>query len=155
MQYQILDVSTSTELKTKLMKYAKNCSFQGAGSYLADLLFYDELEDYEKAFAVMSENQVIGFAALLKECSCIDHESCAPWLDFLFVDETYRNQHIGRALIEEVCHYARQLGFADVFLCTVSHKDFYEKTGFIVKYTTLDYNNQQNEWPIYVMQKPV
>ena len=153
MKYHISDVSTSTELKTQLIEYAKNCSFQGAGSYLAELLFYNEFEDYEKVFVVVSENKVIGFAALIKECSCIDNESRAPWLDFLFVDEKYRNQLIGSALIDTVCCYAKKLGFNDIFLCTVSHKEFYEKIGFIKKHTTLYYNNQQNDWPIYVMQK--
>ena len=153
MKYHVFDVSTSTELKSPLIEYAKNCSFQGTGSYLADLLFYNEFEDYEQVFAVVSDNKIIGFAALLKECCCIDNESRAPWLDFLFVDEQYRNQHIGRALIDAVCCYAKQLGFNDIFLCTVSHKDFYEKIGFITKYTTLYYNNQQNDWPIFVMQK--
>lgn len=37
MKYCVLDVSTLTELKTQLIEYAKNCSFQGAGSYLAEL----------------------------------------------------------------------------------------------------------------------
>lgn len=153
MKYHIVDVNTSTQLKNQLIKYAKNCSFQGTGSYLAELLFYNECEDYEKIFAVISDNQVIGFAALLKKCSCIDDESHAPWLDFLFVDEKYRNQHIGSALIDTVCCYSKKLGFDDIFLCTVSHKDFYEKTGFLTKYTTLYYNNQQNDGPIFVMQK--
>ena len=153
MKYYIFDVSTSTELKTQLIEYAKNCSFQGTGTYLAELLFYNEFEDYEKVFAVVSGDNVIGFAALLKECSCIDNESHAPWLDFLFVDEKYRNQHIGSALIDAVFCYSKKLGFNDIFLCTVSHKDFYEKIGFITKYTTLYYNNQQNNQPIFVMQK--
>ena len=155
MNYCVLDVSTLTELKTQLIEYAKNCSFQGAGSYLAELLYYNEFEDYEKAFAVVIENKVIGFVALLKECCCIDNESHAPWLDCLFVDEKYRNQHIGIALIDTACCYAKKIGFNDIFLCTNSHKDFYEKSGFITKYTTLYYNNQQNDWPIYVMQKSI
>ena len=59
----------------------------------------------EKVLAVVSENKVLGFAALLKECCCIENESHAPWLDFLFVDEKYRNQHIGITLIDTVCCY--------------------------------------------------
>ena len=155
MNYHVYDVSASTELKTQLIEFANNCSFQGAGACLAELLFYDEFKNYEKVFAAVSENKVIGFAALLKECFCINNESHAPWLDFLFVDEKYRNQHIGITLIDTVCCYAKQLGFNNIFLCTVSHKDFYEKLGFIIKYTTLYYNNQQNDQPICVMQKSI
>lgn len=155
MKYHIYDVSTSTELKAQLIEYAKKCSFQGTGAFLAELLFYNEFKDYERVFAVVNENKVIGFAALLKECCCIDNESHAPWLDFLFVDEKFRNQHIGITLIDTICCYAQQLGFNNIFLCTVSHKDFYEKQGFIQIYTTQYYNNQQNNQPICVMHKSI
>lgn len=155
MNYDIVDVSRSAEIKNQLIEYAKNCSFQGVGSYLSELLSFDEFEDHEKVFAAVSKNGIIGFAALLKECCCIDNENNTPWLDFLFVDEVYRNRHIGFALIEAVCSYAKKLGFNDVFLCTVSHKEFYEKFGFVLKYSTFDYNNEHNEKPIYVMQMSI
>ena len=35
---------------------------------LQSYYFYNEFEDNEKAFAAVSDNKVIGFAALLKEC---------------------------------------------------------------------------------------
>lgn len=155
MNYDIVDVSRSAEIKAQLIEYSKSCSFQGVGSYLSELLLYDEFEDHEKVFVAISKNEIFGFVALLKECCCIDNEDNTPWLDFLFVDEVYQNRHIGLALIEAVCSYAKQLGYSDIFLCTVSHKEFYEKNGFFIKYTTFNYNNKHNEKPIFVMQKTI
>ena len=120
-----------------------------------ELYLYDEFEDHEKVFVAISKNEIFGFVALLKECCCIDNEDNTPWLDFLFVDEVYRNRHIGLALIEAVCSYTKQLGYSDIFLCTVSHKEFYEKNGFFIKYTTFNYNNKHNEKPLFVMQKTI
>lgn len=154
MEYQIRDISTSAELKVRLIGFAKSCSFQGTGTYLAELLSYDELEADEKVFAAVSEDRVIGFAALMK-CSCIENDDRTPWFDFLFVDEKYRGQHIGSALIDAICRYAKQIGYSEIFLCTVSHSEYYKKLGFVVKDMIVYYHGEQLDRAMYVMQRSV
>lgn len=154
MEYQIRDISTSSELKAELIEFAKACSFQGTGTYLAELLSYNELEADEKVFAAVSEDRLIGFAALM-ECSCVENDDRTPWLDFLFVDEHFRGQHIGSALIDAVCRYAKQIGYSEIFLCTVSHSEYYKKLGFVIRDMLMYYNDEQLDRAMYIMQRSV
>lgn len=151
MNYEIVDVSASTTLVNNLISYAKNCSFQGTGSYLAELLSDNAFKDYEKVYAAIQNHEIIGFAALVKE-SCVDDEN-APWIDFLFVGEKYRNQHIGIAFITQICNYARSMGFDSIYLCTLSHVDYYKKVGFDTLYTTDFYNGARYADSISIMKK--
>lgn len=153
MPYEIVDVGTSKTLTDKLAMYARNCSFQGSGSYLADLLLDNAFIGYEKVFSVIDHDKMIGFAAILHECFCIEGENNSPWLDFLFVDEEYRNQHVGIALIERICGYAKSIGFSNIYLCTASHVDYYSKIGFHTLYSTTHFNNVNNENNIHVMKR--
>ncbi|MBQ8842246.1 MAG: GNAT family N-acetyltransferase [Ruminiclostridium sp.] len=153
MSYNIIDVNTSDSLKEKLIIYSHNCSFQGAGKFLAELLANNAFEKYEKVFVIETEDEIIGYGAILRECICIDNEIQEPWLDFLFVDEKYRNKHIGFDLIDKICSYAKNLGFSSIYLCTVTHTDYYAKAGFKILYSTNNYNSTINDPPIYVMEK--
>lgn len=155
MTFKIVKVDTVDKLTGKLIEYARDCSFQGTGSYLSDLLSDNAFEDYEKVFAAIYDDEIIGFAALLKECDCVDNDCHSPWLDFLFVDEKYRNQHIGVALIKNVCDYALSIEFNSIYLCTVSHVGYYEKVGFKDIYTTNYFNGVFNENCIHVMQMKI
>lgn len=152
MNCDIIDVSTSTILTKDLICYAKTCSFQGTGSYLAELLSDSAFEDYERVYAAIRGQKIIGFAAILKE-SCVENDDCSPWLDFLFVEEKYRNQRIGLALIREICGYARNIGFDFLYLCTLSHIEYYKKAGFEVLYKTDCYNGARYEESISIMRK--
>lgn len=149
--YDIVGVSTSIITKD-LISYAKNCSFQGTGAYLAELLSDGAFEDYEKVYAAISNDRIIGFVAIVKE-SCAENNGNEPWLDFLFVDEKYRNQYIGLAFINKICHYAKSIGFEFLYLCTLSHVDYYKRAGFKILYTTDYYNGAGFEEKISVMKK--
>lgn len=148
--YEIVEVSTS--IIKDLISYAKNCSFQGTGAYLAELLSNGAFEDYEKVYAAISNDRIIGFVAIVKE-SCAENNGNEPWLDFLFVDEKYRNQYIGLAFINKICHYAKSIGFEFLYLCTLSHVDYYKRAGFKILYTTDYYNGAGFEEKISVMKK--
>ncbi len=154
MNYDIVDVSTSAILMKNLICYAKTCSFQGTGSYLAELLSDYAFEEYEKVYTAILNHKVIGFAAIVKE-SCAENDSNSPWLDFLFVDEKYRNQHVGLAFISKICNYAKSIGFDFLYLCTLSHVDYYKKAGFDVLYTTNYYNGAKFEESMSIMKKPL
>lgn len=149
--YDIVGVSTSIITKD-LISYAKNCSFQGTGAYLAELLSDGAFEDYEKVYAAISNDRIIGFVAIVKE-SCVENNGNEPWLDFLFVDEKYRNQYIGLAFINKIGNYAKSIGFEFLYLCTLSHVDYYKRAGFKILYTTDYYNGAGFEEKISVMKK--
>ena len=152
MNYDILDVDLNSEISVKLSDFAKHCSFQGTGAYFAELIDEKAFEDYEKAFAVISDEKIIGFGALLKECLCLQEDK-SPWLDFLFIDEKYRCNGIGTALINKICDYAVNYGFNCIYLCTVTHADYYKRAGFNALYSTDYFNNMLNDRPIYIMKK--
>ncbi len=152
MLYEIVDVDFTSSLSIKLAYYARKCSFQGTGAYFADLINEKAFEDYEKAFAVIANNEIIGFGAILKECLCLKEDK-TPWLDFLFVDEKYRCNGIGTALIDKICDYAVICGFDCIYLCTVTHTDYYKRVCFNTIYSTDFFNNMLNESPIYIMKR--
>lgn len=124
----IVPLDVSNEWYRKTAELARTCSFQGSGEFLYSLMLDDSLCEYEKVFAAIIDDSVVGFCALVKE-SCCDSDD-EPWLDFLFVDERYRSRGIARMLVDTVCDYAKSLGFEQIFLCTASHSGYYEKLGF-------------------------
>lgn len=152
MHYDILDVDLNSVLSVTLSDFAKHCSFQGTGAYFAELIDEKAFEDYEKAFAVISDEKIIGFGAFLKECLCLQEDK-SPWLDFLFVDEKYRNFGIGKALVEKICECAKIAGFDNIYLCTVTHADYYKCAGFNTLYSTDYFNNMLNDRPIHIMKR--
>ena len=85
--------------------------------------------------------------------SCVDNEDHTPWLDFLFVDEEYRNRNIGRTIVSHICQYAKNLGFSTIFLCTLSHADYYHRLGFVSLASSFFYNGAVNEEAIQIMEK--
>lgn len=148
----IIDMASSSVLTAQLMQYAKNCSFQGSGTYLAEIVENGELQGWERVFCVLSSDKIIGFGALMRS-SCVDDEGHTPWLDFLFVDEKYRNRNIGRAIVYHICQYAKNLGFSTVFLCTLSHANYYHRLGFVSRAFSFFYNGAVNEEAIQIMEK--
>ncbi len=118
-----------------LIRYARGCSWQGTGSYFADCLEDSEFDGDEKIVAAYDGEKIIGFAALVKE-SCIEEADYSPWLDFLFVDERYRNKGIAKAMVEFLLCAALANNTEKVYLCTVSHKEMYEIFGFAILYST-------------------
>lgn len=148
----IVDMASSSALTARLAQYAKNCSFQGSGTYLAEMVENRELQGWEKVFCALYRDKIIGFGALMRS-SCVDDEGYTPWLDFLFVDEEYRNRNIGRTIVSHICQYAKHLGFSTAFLCTLSHADYYHRLGFASLASSFFYNGTVNEEAIQIMEK--
>ena len=125
----IVPLEVADTLYNQTAELARTCSFQGSGAFLCSLMLDGSLCEYEKVFAAVVNDTVIGFCTLVKETCCDSDEE--PWLDFLFVDEQYRGRGIARLLIDAVCEYAKSLNFEQIYLCTASHKDYYLRVGFI------------------------
>lgn len=146
---QIITINSNSECNA-LIKYARDCSWQGTGSYFADCLEDNAFDRTEKVVAAYDEGKIIGFAALVSE-SCIENTTLTPWLDFLFVDEEYRNKGIAKAMSDHLFRSAQTDGIEKVYLCTVSHEKMYEKLGFVTLYKTII----NNEDECFVMEKQI
>lgn len=133
---KIIDILENDEIRIKLIQFAKNCSWQSTGSYLAELVNDYNLEEKETVFAAVENDEVVGFAAFLQECvadvkeSEADIEKMNAWLDFLFVDEAYRGQKISTKLIEKIFEYCKLNHFNKLYLITEFHEEMYQKYGF-------------------------
>lgn len=83
---EVVSVAYGEERYHETADLAKNCSFQGTGRYFASLMEENDFCDFERVYAAVYDDTVVGFSAL--------------------------------------------------FLCTVSHQEFYEKLGFEALYDT-------------------
>lgn len=146
---QIITIEDNSELSA-LVGYARDCSWQGTGSYFAECLEDNGFDSSEKIVAAYDDGKIIGFAAMVRE-SCIENTTLAPWLDFLFVDEKYRNKGIAKAMADHLFRSAQADGIEKVYLCTVSHEKMYEKFGFVTLYKTKI--NEDDE--CFVMKKQI
>ncbi len=146
---QIVTLYSNSE-RSALIRYARECSWQGTGSYFADCLEDNAFDSAEKVVAAYDDGKIIGFAALVRE-SCVEDTALAPWLDFLFVEEKCRNKGLARAIVEYLFLLAKSEGIEKVFLCTVSHEKMYEKFGFVTIYKTII----NNEDECFVMEKRI
>ena len=114
----------------ELINYAKNCSWQSTGEYFAELIENNEFTDSEIVIGSYLGNKIVGFAALVND-SVAENFNESPFLDFLFVEEKYRNRGIATKLVEKIIDYAREQ-YNIIYLVTVSHESFYKKLGFEV-----------------------
>lgn len=153
MECEIINLQIHPELKQQFIKYAIGCPGIDSFATLADWIKDDLLEDSESVLIAINEGKIIGFVSLLDECVCLENDCRKPWIDFLFVNEECRNQHVGVKLMDAITQHAAGLGINEVFLVTQLHKDYYEKQGFSVFEETYDYNGGMNDTPMYVMVK--
>ena len=114
----------------ELINYAKNCSWQSTGEYFAELIENNEFTDSEIVIVAYLGNKVVGFAALVSDSVAEDFNE-SPFLDFLFVEEEYRNRGIATKLVNYIVDYAKEK-YDTIYLVTVSHESFYKKLGFEV-----------------------
>lgn len=122
----------------ELIDYAKNCSWQSTGEYLAELIENNELTDSEKVIVAYLNGEIVGFAALVND-SVAESFNGTPYLDHLFVDEAHRNKGIATKLVDKIIELAKENNKV-LYLVTVSHELFYKKLGFetIAKSTVID-----------------
>ena len=153
MECEIVDLLIHPEMKQRFVEYAIDCPGIGSFATLADWIRDDLLEDSESVLIAVNDGKIIGFVSLLNECVCLDNDFRKPWIDFLFVNEECRNQHVGIKLLDAITRHAAGLGVNEVFLVTQLHKDYYEKQGFSITEETYDYNGGVNNVPMYVMVK--
>lgn len=137
LKIEILNVNNINEY-SNFINYLKNCSWQSTGEYLAELIENNEFTDSEIVIVAYLSNKVVGFAALVNDSVAEDFNE-SPFLDFLFVEEEYRNRGIATKLVNYIVDYAKEK-YDTIYLVTVSHELFYKKLGFetIAKSTVID-----------------
>ena len=127
--FQIYEITgKDKELWDKVSEYAANCSWQTTGQYLSDKMQQNDFLEWERVFAAISQGAVIGFCAFTKDSTVLG-EKYSPYIGFLFVDETYRGNHIGRELCFSAVKYAGSINYDKVYLYS-DLLNYYEKMGF-------------------------
>lgn len=116
-----------TALWRKAIDFARSCSWE-AGPHFAGMLQENRFADWETAFVACMGSEVVGFCSFLKEDYYPDHRYW-PWISSIFVAEPWRGRRISHQLIAAAEQYARQQGFATVYIPT-DMTGFYEKCGY-------------------------
>ncbi len=82
-------------------------------------------------FVAMADGRPAGSADLVPE-ELPDHADLGPWLSNVFVEPELRGRGIGTALTRAVARKAADLGYAELYLCTWTAREFYERLGWRV-----------------------
>lgn len=91
---------------------------------------------------IYKHRQLLAGSAALVESDMDGHPELSPWLASVYVDQPFRYQGIGSALVIHVMELARQAGFAKLYLFTPDKAGFYRQLGWS-KMTDEDYHGQR------------
>ena len=83
------------------------------------------------AVVALKNNILIGTASL-KYYDMDNKKDLSPWLAGVFVAERFRNQGIGKLLINRISEEAKRLQFKKLYLWTPQSKEYYEHLGWKV-----------------------
>ena len=103
-------------------------------------------DDRRPVFVAEAEDgTVVGYCFCIVEDTIVSNnlrESRSLYIDDFCVDEKSRGQHVGRALFDYVCDYARSIGCYDMTLNVWEGNDgarkFYEHMGFTPRKTYME-----------------
>ncbi len=113
-----------------LAEYARRCSWK-AGVRLAEKMERMDFDDGDAVFGARLGERFIGSCTLTRH-DCFEGLSdfpYAPFVGFLFVEESFRGQGLGFRLVETAMARAREVGWKYLFLAS-THVGLYEKIGF-------------------------
>ncbi len=108
--------------------FAENCSWK-AGPFLASLMRQNKFLDWERVFIAYEDEHVVGYCTFTKKDELPEKYEYSPFVGFVFVDEKYRGKRISEMLIMNVINYARELGYATIYIMS-GELGLYEKYGF-------------------------
>lgn len=107
---------------------AEQCSWQGAGKHLADMMREQRFTDWESVFACLRDDHVVGFCTFLKT-DFYPENRYSPWISTIFVEEAHRGKRLSEKLIAAAVDYARTYHFHKVYIPS-DLIGLYEKYGF-------------------------
>jgi N-acetylglutamate synthase-like GNAT family acetyltransferase len=93
------------------------------------------LEEYLKndnhLYVIISNNEIVGCATLHLQKKLIRNGSIAGFIEEVVIKEKYRNQNLGKKLINRLLEESIKLGCYKVTLsCFPERVNFYERCGF-------------------------
>lgn len=80
MECEIINLQERPERKQQFVEYAADCPGIGSFATLADWIRDDLLKDSESVLIAENNGKIIGFAALLDECVCLENDPGKPWM---------------------------------------------------------------------------
>ena len=125
---KIVEINNQHELWEEVSEYAEACSWR-AGKKLSQLMKNNCFSEYERVFVALEDGNIIGYCTLLKT-DCIPNVVYAPYIGFVFVDESHRGKRISEKLCDFAFQYAKSVGFEKVYLVS-GEVNLYEKYGFV------------------------
>ena len=95
---------------------------------------------------VINNSQLIASSGLCQQVNLTnvypEFERIGPWIGLFFVDQTYRNQGVGKALLSEMELKSKGMGLDKIYLYTYTAESFYKKNGWksikTIKYKNCD-----------------
>ncbi|MGL5390899.1 MAG: GNAT family N-acetyltransferase [Shewanella sp.] len=82
-----------------------------------------------KMFVSEHQGQVTGSSSLIA-ADMDTRTDLTPWLANVYVNAAYRNQGLGKLLVNAVIDHAKNLGLKKIYLFTADRADFYRAQGW-------------------------
>lgn len=80
-----------------------------------------------RVFVALTDNgSPVGTITFISDDELPNAPEPGPWLAALFVLPEFRNEGLGRALVDTVIHHARSLGYHTLYLYTQNQMSWYE-----------------------------
>ena len=124
----IVGMTREHELWDETAGFAENCSWS-SGRRLAERMKAGGFSDWERIFAAVQDGKIAGFCAFEYKGNVPKRFDLHPFINTVFVDESFRGQRVSQRLIDAALRYAKQLGYHKVYLKS-EHRGLYEKYGF-------------------------
>lgn len=126
---EVMQIDKSQSLWEETIRFARNCSWY-AGRRLAERMRENRFADWERVFAAVEEDRVVGFCVFEAKSGLPEHLSgYGPFINCVFVDEAFRGRRISEKLVWAALDYGKSLGCQRVYLKS-EHHGLYEKYGF-------------------------
>ena len=124
---EIRQIFYKDEYWHKLIDFAKKSSWRES-PIIAQNWEENNYLDWERIFALIENNNIIGHCSLNNKDSIPDLEY-TPYIQSIYIDEKFRGNRLSEKLISKAVSYAKTLGFKKVYIVS-DHINFYEKYGF-------------------------
>ena len=126
---EIIAVKIGQPWWDETIEFAKICPWP-PGRRLAERMTAGDYKEWEQVFAAVRGGKVIGFC-VFEENGTVPPDLAVlhPFINQVFVDETFRGQRVSQALVNAAIGRAKELGFERVYLKS-EHRGLYEKYGF-------------------------
>ncbi len=134
MERNIKIVPYQSALREEIVNFIKSIAIDEFGfkewkDYLENKDF-SSYENGESIFIIVKNES----DEIIATCGGLKVDSETIKLNSLYVEKSYRGQHIGSILYQKVEEFAKEKGFKYIILCTYEKfdmaKDFYKKRGF-------------------------